>query len=165
MKIAVISDSHDNAHYINKSINFINRLGADLCLHCGDFVLPQSFELFKKIKIPFKAVFGNNDIYYKNELLNIARGFCTIEPAPFEFEIFGKKILMMHAPYALEAYAKSQKYDFIFYAHTHAAKIYKEGKTCIVNPGELSGARFGRATLAQADTDGTAEIFDIDLES
>ncbi|MCL2389427.1 MAG: metallophosphoesterase [Elusimicrobia bacterium] len=165
MLIAVLADSHDSQYYIKKAVDIINRRDVSFCLHCGDIVLPSSLELFKKLKIPFQAVFGNNDIYHKNELLSAANGFCNIDTVPFELEVGNKKILMLHEPYGIEDYVQSQKYDFIFYAHTHRFRFYKEGKTLILNPGELCGTRSGRSTFAIVDiTSGNVEIIDTEIE-
>jgi putative phosphoesterase len=61
MKIAVISDSHDNIWKLEKAMQFISQ--TDVVLHCGDLISP--FMIKRLIEglgvIPVHIVWGNND--------------------------------------------------------------------------------------------------------
>ncbi|HLD30045.1 MAG TPA: metallophosphoesterase family protein, partial [bacterium] len=46
---------------------------------------------------------------------------------------------------------KSQNYDLIIYGHTHKIDTRKEGKTLVINPGELGGWLTGRKTFVILD--------------
>ena len=41
----------------------------------------------------------------------------------------------------------------VVHGHTHRAGVRREGKTLVVNPGEVCGYLYGRPTVAVLDTD------------
>ncbi|MCL2144071.1 MAG: metallophosphoesterase [Endomicrobia bacterium] len=161
MLIGVISDTHNDIGSIRNAVDFFNLRCADLVLHCGDIFSPFAAKEFAGLRCGFKAVFGNNDIEHA-ELDNIISEFGMIAQAPFEFKVSGKLFVMVHKPFNLGTMAASGKYDFILYGHLHRAGIEKRDKTVILNPGEASGQRFGRKTVALIDllTDHN-EIFEL----
>jgi len=40
----------------------------------------------------------------------------------------------------------------VVHGHAHEAKVYRKGRTLIVNPGEACGYLTGRSTIALLDT-------------
>jgi len=56
-----------------------------------------------------------------------------------------------------------QGYDVIVHGHTHEAKIYRKGKTLVINPGEACGYLSEKPTIAILDTQ-TMDAKTIDLE-
>ena len=68
----------------------------------------------------------------------------------------------MHEPIAIEALAKSGKYDYIIYGHTHKQDIRKEGRTMIINIGETGGWLTGKCNIGILDTNsGEIKIIEI----
>ena len=61
MKIAIISDTHDNLPNIRKAVEIINDKDIDLVIHAGDYVSPFTAKEFKKLNCEMIGVFGNND--------------------------------------------------------------------------------------------------------
>jgi len=59
MKIAIISDTHDNVYVIKKFISSIKKQGIKDVIHAGDICAPITLKLFKGINLYF--VLGNND--------------------------------------------------------------------------------------------------------
>ena len=54
MIIAVMSDSHDNIWNLRKALAIIQKEGAGLIIHCGDFVAPFIMSIFaRKLAGPF----------------------------------------------------------------------------------------------------------------
>ena len=54
MKIAVVSDSHDNLEKIEKFVNLVNEENVSLVINCGDFISPFSVKVFtEKLKCDF----------------------------------------------------------------------------------------------------------------
>ncbi len=167
MKIALVSDTHDNLPAIEEIINRLKELKIETVVHLGDFIAPFSLQKFSGFKL--YGVFGNND-GEKILLKKIAndKGF-LIEEAPFEFEMERKKFVIIHGVGSVEktkdwAYslAKSGNYDYVFYGHTHRIDMKKIGKTLVVNPGEACGYLTGRRTFAVLDVD-TGDINVIEL--
>jgi len=60
MKIAIISDSHDNIPNIEKFLTWAKDNQVEMIIHCGDIAAPAMIkELFGPAGIPFHCVFGN----------------------------------------------------------------------------------------------------------
>ncbi len=160
MKIAVVSDSHDNLEKIRKMVEIVNREGVELLIHCGDFVSPFAVkELLNLLKCDFLAVFGNNDGEVAG-LLNVSGG--VIEKPPISRLIDGKRFAIMHEPVFVDQLAQSGGFDFILYGHTHQVDVRVVDGCQIVNPGELCGYLTGKGTFAILDTQKiTVEVVEV----
>lgn len=139
IKIAVVSDSHDNANNLERVAATANQYGCSYLFHLGDFISPYTAQRLNAFKGIVKAVFGNCD----GELLGLQRTIITmggeIQKPPFKLELEDKKIILMHEPFLLDALIKSQTADYIFYGHLHKVDERREGKTQVLNPGEAGG--------------------------
>ena len=140
MKIAVLSDIHDNIWNLKKVLRIIKKESCEAILFCGDYCAPSIVKLIIELKLPIYAVFGNVDgAHY--EIMKLIRDL------PFyhqfkelaEIELDKKKIALCHYPQLAEGLAHTGKYDVIFYGHTHEFKQGKISKTLIINPGEVMG--------------------------
>lgn len=161
MKIAIVSDTHDNLPNFKKIIDWLNKPittilpSGKLCeskekvkviLHCGDICSQETInEAVRSFNGEIKFVRGNGDF----KLNNI--------PEKMEIQLGGKKIGFVHYPKIAKEMAESGKYDIVFYGHTH--KPWEEkvlvpagrGYCRLVNPGEVAGQRF-KPTFAIYDT-------------
>ncbi len=152
MKIAIISDTHDNLANIKKAFKVINEEGIETVLHCGDVA---TYETLKEISNIFQGkvciALGNMDQDYK---LKPGIFFKKIEVVENygEIEAGGKKIVFSHFPETAKELAKSSNYDIVFYGHTHKPWKEKVGATLLVNPGNLAGILY-KATFAVYDTE------------
>ena len=68
-----------------------------------------------------------------------------------QIELDNKKIVFTHHLKFAQALANTEKYDLIFYGHSHQPWEEKIGNCQIVNPGTLAGL-FYKATFAVYDT-------------
>jgi putative phosphoesterase len=163
MKIAVISDSHDNIWKLAEAMPFLAQ--ADVVLHCGDLISPFMINRLKEGlgNIPVHLVWGNND-GDKNLLKRLAQesGSMTIHGNFADLEINGKRIAVNHYPEIARRKAESGKFHLVCYGHDHIAHHEKIGGTRLLNPGELMGMN-GRSTLVIYDTQ-SEEIDWIDLK-
>jgi len=153
MKIAIISDSHDNIPNIEKFLNWINKNKIETIVHCGDVSSPAVIkkEFANKFDGEIHLVHGNvsdRDMLESvcDELENI-----TLHGDEGEIEIDGIKIAFCHYPEVAKELAESGKYNLVFYGHTHKPWIEKIGNVQIVNPGTLGGL-FQKASFAVYDT-------------
>lgn len=147
MKVVLMSDSHDHMTKLHAAVEWCNENDVDYVLHGGDLVAPFIIRAFKNLKAPYTIVFGNND----GERHGLSMMFKDkIFPPPYEIELDGKKIVMLHEPDPLDHLDK-EKYDLILYGHTHAVDI-QNGTPLIINPGELCGWLTDNATMAVWDT-------------
>ncbi len=153
MKVAIVSDSHDNLPNIYKAIDIIKKEGITDIIHCGDVCAPAALkEMAEKFNGNIHLAYGNVDgdkegmeavaIEHKNIKLYGEKG--EIEPG-------GKKIAFNHYPDIGKQLAATGKYDIVFYGHTHKPWDEMVGNTRLVNPGTLAGM-FNKATFAIYDT-------------
>ena len=138
MLVAVFSDTHDNIENVKKLIEKINEKNIEVCFHCGDIVSPFILKLFKKLNSKIYIVFGNND-GDKVNLLKTAPENVKFFNLFGEVEIENKKIAFTHFNFFAYALAFTQKYDFVFFGHTHRKYKEKIGKTLLLNPGDVFG--------------------------
>lgn len=139
MKIAILSDSHDNAPNLKKALSLIENNKIKTIIHCGDVSTPETLkELLKSFKGKIYIVSGNAD-----------SGFEKF-PETGRMEVDRKLIAFTHMPKKARELAASQQYDLVFYGHTHKPWEEKVGKTRLVNPGNMAGL-FYRASFAIYD--------------
>jgi putative phosphoesterase len=153
MLIGIIADSHDNMDKLRKAIEILNEREVTLALHAGDFIAPFISKAFVKLRAKkFVGIFGNND----GEKFGLREKYSSIGSInfpPYSLIYNRHKILMLHDGYLLNSYTKSEDFNLIVHAHSHKADIKKEGKTLIVNPGELGGWLYGQSSFALVDLD------------
>lgn len=154
MKFAIISDTHDNLANFKKAVAFMRKNRIKIGIHCGDITAPATLkETLQDFKGKFHIVFGNVD----GDRFRITK--LSFESLPQikvwgelgELEIGGKKIAFLHNPEFAKGLASTQKYDLVFYGHTHKPWEEKIGRTRLVNPGNLAGL-FYKATFAVYNT-------------
>lgn len=158
MKVALMSDSHDNMDALHRAVAFCNEHKVDHVLHAGDLVAPFVNRALKNLDAPLTIVFGNND-GETNGLRQMFKG--KIFDPPHALTLDRRRVLMLHDPMLMEVLRESEQYDLILYGHTHEIEISK-GRNLVVNPGELCGWLSGKCTLALWDTKtNEAEIVEI----
>lgn len=126
MKIGILSDTHRKVGRAKKIIELFTSLGCEHIIHAGDIVEEGVLLEMRKSKIPFTAVFGNNDRHLRNEQ---ERYTLLYEPA--YFKIGDLSLKLMHIPVYLNPDA-----DVVIFGHTHKKYINFTGKTLFLNPGE-----------------------------
>lgn len=160
MKIAIISDTHDNLNAITAFSKKLNDLKIEYLIHAGDFCSPFTVRALNQFGIPMKAVFGNND-GDKPLLTQAAEGFAEIKEAPYLFELGNRKFALIHYQDKVNSLAESNQFDVIIYGHTHKLDIRTE-PCLIINPGELCGWLTRRSTAVILDIDSlTTEIIEV----
>lgn len=139
MKIAIVSDTHNNIPNFRKAINWINNEKIKLLLHCGDIQSQETIDFANKLfDGEIKYVKGNAD--WGLDL-----------PEKEELEFNKKRIAFTHFPDIAKKLSQSGKYDLVFYGHIHRPWDEKVGECHMVNPGELAG-QFTKPTFAIYDT-------------
>jgi len=160
MKIAILSDVHDN---IWKLETLMGSLEADVLVFCGDFCAPFTLaQIAEGFSGPVHAVFGNND-GDQFLLARVARNFShVVLHGDFaELELDSRQVVVTHYPHIGQALARGGTYDLVCHGHSHERVVEQTGPTLRVNPGEVMG-RFGLSTYALYDTvTGQAEILEI----
>ena len=141
MKIAAMSDSHDQLDSLNKAIEIVEEKNIERILFCGDFCSPVPVKkCFADFSGKIDAVFGNTEdrmTITKLSLTDVKN--LTIHGEHAELEIAGKRIAMTHYPLYGKSMAASGDYDFVFHGHNHTHSIEKIDQTHLINPGEIAG--------------------------
>jgi len=150
MKIAIISDSHDNAANLKKAYSIIKEENIKTIIHCGDIASIEVLkEVFGKLKGKIYASLGNMD---KDRDFPIEKD--SKLPQLKVFSEYGtiKDIAFTHFPEIAKNLSKTNKYKIVFYGHTHKPWEEHIGKARMVNPGNIAGIMY-RATFAIYDTE------------
>ncbi len=153
MKIAIISDTHDNLPNFEKAIGWIKKQEVETVIHCGDVCSPQVLkQALKNFSGKVFLVLGNADIGY---------GWETYSPSGFLnlkiFKNFGeikagdRNIAFCHFSKIAKKLCQSNEYDLVFYGHTHKPWLEEIGQCKLVNPGNLAGT-FCKPTFAIYNT-------------
>ncbi len=160
MKIALISDTHDQMDMIRLAVERIKRGKVEAIVHCGDFIAPFTIPPFKVLEVPFISIFGNNDGEKKGltDKINSIGGMVCYQP--LVRDIGGKKFLISHEPIPDD---NVKRYfgdvDFYVYGHTHEVEVKELAGIKVINPGELCGWLSGKSTFMLLDTEsGSTEL-------
>ncbi|MCJ7719875.1 MAG: metallophosphoesterase [Candidatus Hadarchaeum sp.] len=149
MKIGIMSDTHDRLDAVEKAIDLFNREKVEHVLHAGDLVSPFVAPKFAKLKAKLYIVWGNND--GDKEFIRVKFGEIGITPLGnfATLELDGKKIALLHGTHEeiVGALLRSGTFDVVVRGHNHRAEI-REGKTLLINPGEVCGYLTERQTVA-----------------
>jgi putative phosphoesterase len=153
MKIAVVSDSHDNIWKLREALPRLREVAA--VIHCGDLCAPFMIrELGDGLAgVPLHVVWGNND--GDTFLLSkVAQPYpdVTLHGQLAELDFNGFSVAVNHYPRIGQALARSGMYDAVCYGHDHTAHEEWVGDCLLLNPGELMGMK-GASTFAIVDVE------------
>lgn len=154
MKIAILSDVHDNIWNLEKVLADLKKKKAKAIIFCGDFCAPASLKLLAGVKLPTYTVFGNVD-GAQYEITNWVKDnapHVKLGKEMLEVEFRGRKIAVCHYPQLAKGLASTRIYNAVFCGHEHKACQEKVGKCLLLNPGEVMGIS-GKCTYALYDTE------------
>ena len=153
--VGLISDTHDNLPMVDMAVKRLNEENVGLVLHAGDYIAGFVIPRFHKLKARLIGVFGNNDgdhdflrrRFSENRRLELRGNFAEIEANDL-------RIALLHGDDTelLETLINRESFDVVVYGHTHIAKIYRKGRTLVINPGEVCGYLTGKSALALLNT-------------
>ena len=153
MRIAIISDTHDNVPNLEKFLAWAKENKIEQIIHCGDLCAPS---ILKNILAPEFAgrihmVYGN--VEDRVLVKEVAAHFPQVKHYGDvgAVTLDGKHIAFVHYPKEAKELAQSGKYDMVFYGHTHKPWEETIDSCRVVNPGTLAGL-FQKATFAVWDT-------------
>ncbi|MCU0679715.1 MAG: YfcE family phosphodiesterase [Planctomycetes bacterium] len=154
MKVAVVSDIHDNLANLETFLKYLHKTGINTVLCCGDLTNSETlYTLAKGVKGDIFLVRGNIEIYNEEETKNY-HNVHYFGPLAY-FQIENKNIALCHEPFWIEKIKKQYPdTDFIFYGHTHKpwseTSVLNNKNILIANPGNLANT-FHPATFAVWD--------------
>src|SRR5262245_25521378 len=140
MKIAVLSDTHNQIDRTRRALDLARRAGAGMVLHCGDIEESPVVELFRGWDAHF--VLGNCD--WSPDALEqaITDIGATLHDRYGHVEASGVTLAFTHGHESglLADLERSGAYDYLFHGHTHVAVERLAGRTRVINPGALHRA-------------------------
>lgn len=155
MKVAIISDIHENYHNLFQALERIETQNVERILCLGDLVSPNVAMMLAASKIPVHSVWGNNDgdkVGIVKKSLHSKSRLTMADRMYDQLEVEGRKIFLVHYNDTARQMAESGHYDAVFYGHTHKKSRELVGDCLLVNPGEISALRTGIASYAVYDT-------------
>ncbi len=170
MKVAILSDIHENLHNMRIALNSVKDKGIKDMFFLGDYINPgltkEFFGFCKENGIVLKSIFGNNE-GDKARIMQFAMQN-GVDQSPYffaEYEIDNKKVYITHYPEIAIPVSRSGMYSAVFYGHDHEHHIEKLDNGCLLaNPGELSAHKTGRATYLIWNTE-TNDVETIEIEN
>jgi hypothetical protein len=142
MRIAILSDIHDNVWKLAGALHAIQ--SADELICCGDLCSPFIVhQMARGFPGPIHIVFGNND----GDLYRItanARKYdhVLLHGEMLRRELDGKRIACNHYDNIGRGLAASGEFDVVCFGHNHVHEIVRIGGTLAINPGPIMGAKF-----------------------
>jgi len=127
MKIGILSDTHSKVGRAKKVIDLLIENGAEYLIHAGDICEVDVLEYMAQSKLPYIAVYGNNDAH----MVQHHRSFNLVQE-PHLFKIDDLKFKLMHLPY----YLNPDDSEIIIFGHTHTFECDYKSNSLFINPGE-----------------------------
>jgi hypothetical protein len=137
MRIAIVSDTHDNVPAVQEILTLIKGQEVETILHCGDIESSQVVELFAGTNTHF--VLGNCDRDCAQLRQSIKNIDATLHERYGHLEIAGKQIAFTHGHERalLHDLETSGAFDYLFHGHTHIVEDRMAGRTRVINPGAM----------------------------
>ncbi len=142
MKIALISDIHDNIWNLQKVLAMSELQATEAMLCCGDLCSPFIIHLLgKAYSKPIHIVLGNNDGDVAAIIAN-SRKYSNIHihGEYFTGTLGDRTVAMNHYPDKARAIAQNGGFDIVCYGHNHTmVNDEMVGDTLLINPGAIMG--------------------------
>jgi len=154
MKVAIISDIHDNILNLDKVLKYVRDHNIERMICCGDFGSEETMAyLSKNFSGLIRAVLGNADEGHLDfEKVEGKYNNVKLSKHVNNFSIDNKQVLVVHEPRHYEKYLANDDLKYIFYGHTHKPwQEVKSGKM-VLNPGNVSNYGYS-PTFAIWETD------------
>ena len=124
MKIAVISDIHDNFHNLLLALEDAYKREIEYIICLGDLMNSGVAKILSIQEVPVYLIWGNND-GEKSEVLHASYrdgSSLTVGVNVYDFlELGGRKLFLSHYNDLAVPMAQSGNYDAVFYGHDHLA--------------------------------------------
>lgn len=144
MKVALLSDIHDNTDNLLVALAMAKQQHCTHLLFAGDMTTLATFHLLlEEWGYGIDLVFGNNE-FDREFFLRTAEYHprVTHHGDIADLTLDSRRIFMTHYPQAAAKAVQSGLYDAVFFGHSHRAMQQTDGSTLVANPGEIDGVRY-----------------------
>lgn len=140
MKIAIISDTHDNLTNLQKAIEIANNKACEMLLFAGDLNFPGAVQFLAKFNGPVHMVWGNNE----GDRVKVLSRVSEYQNVQHHLDMYvdtidGLMVFMTHYPEIAELARESNKYSLVIYGHTHEYDEQNLDTVTVINPGAVFG--------------------------
>ena len=153
MRIGILSDTHNNVSNLLAALRIFREEGVSQLIHCGDMA-----NVFTASQISgFDVIYvnGNSD----ESAAAINHTVWTLNPRNetpglvYSGKLDGVGIAATHGhmPQRMDKLLKTRSIAYVFHGHTHRQRDELIGKTRVINPGALGGARHEPRTVCVLD--------------
>jgi len=141
MKIAVLSDSHDNIPNLREAVTISNELGATVLIHCGDLISPFMLDELALFNGIAHLVYGNNvgDQHLISQACGTRFPAITHHGVLGFVEAGGLRIAFTHYPQMARGLLMQESFDVVCCGHNHRYQVESHGNSLLINSGELLG--------------------------
>ncbi len=151
MQIAIISDTHDDAHNLEAALEVLRAEGVTTILHCGDVCGPGIIQALAGFDVWIAR--GNMDRHVG--LAQAVEGRLGRGRLAWlhKLTLDGVPLAMIHGDdeEVLGNLITSGQYAYVFHGHTHRRRDRMVGRTRVINPGALGGTRKQRRSFCILD--------------
>lgn len=162
MKVAVISDIHNEEEKLQTALKAAAKAGCTVLCCAGDIDEVSTLHLLGRMwSGPLHLVFGNNEEELA-EHLSVAKLYPQICHHEFcgIFSLGNRRVAMAHYQMRAERAAElDPEVTVLFYGHTHRADQSRKDGLLLVNPGEICGFYYKHPSFAVYDTEAHAVEF------
>jgi len=151
MRLAVISDIHDNLKNLKRCLDVCEGEKVEQIVCCGDVTTIETLNFLRKnFQGKIHLVRGNVDIFENVDVAGIEDFFYYGRIGNFKIE--DKKIGLCHEPFLFDKVLENGNCDVVFYGHTHKPWIEAKNGVSFINPGTIGGV-FQKSTFSIWDTE------------
>jgi len=141
MRIAVLSDTHDQILNLRAAVTYCNSYSVQMLIHCGDLISPFMLAELAKFAGAVHFIYGNNvgDQHIISQACGTKFPTITHHGTLGAVEAGGKKIAFTHYPVMAKGLAGQGGFDVVCCGHNHKYKVETIGSALVINPGQLLG--------------------------
>lgn len=141
MRIAILSDTHDQFANLQAAVLYCNAYNVQLLIHCGDLISPFMLDRLASFGGAVHLIYGNNmgDQHLISSWCGTRYPSITHHGILGAVEAGGLKIAFHHYPEVARGLASLGNFDVVCCGHNHRYNVDKMGQTLFINPGEMLG--------------------------
>ena len=121
MKIAILSDSHDNIPNLRAAVGRCNNSNVNLLIHCGDLISPFMLEELACFGGAVHLIYGNNvgDQHLISQACGVRYPSISHHGVIGTVEAAGRKIAFTHYPQLARGLVAGGDFDVVCCGHNH----------------------------------------------
>lgn len=148
MRIAVVSDTHNNLRNVQRIVELLNAADVARVVHTGDITQARTLELLARLHAPLVGVYGNND--EREAIAPVAARYAMrLVDGSLSFEAAGRRVGVIHDPYQIDDALLD--HDLVLHGHNHRLVLERRGGALLFNPGECAGMLAGHNAVGVVD--------------